>query len=179
MTAYELVCRRLLEVTGYAVRNDSGRCPAHPDNNPSLSVTNGDGKVLLHCHAGCELDDVRAALGLEVSDLFDTPRSNGSDITTYDYVDEQRRLLFQVVRKPGKKFIQRRPDGNDGWTYKLGNTRRVPYRLPELVDGINAGNTVYIVEGGETDEVVVRAEIDAYQAGHEVRLVGTGRSSHR
>ena len=32
------------------------RCPAH-DGAPSLTITEGaDGRVLLHCHAGCELD---------------------------------------------------------------------------------------------------------------------------
>ena len=32
----------------------SARCPAHDDQNPSLSLTDDkDGKVLVHCHAGC------------------------------------------------------------------------------------------------------------------------------
>ena len=39
-------------------------CPAHEDHNPSLSVTIEFGNVLLHCHAGCSQEDVRAALGL-------------------------------------------------------------------------------------------------------------------
>ncbi|MEI8153560.1 MAG: toprim domain-containing protein [Hyphomicrobiales bacterium] len=31
------------------------RCPAHNDRSPSLSICDaGDGKVLVHCHAGCE-----------------------------------------------------------------------------------------------------------------------------
>ncbi len=30
------------------------RCPAHKDRNSSLSITaSNDGKVLVHCHAGC------------------------------------------------------------------------------------------------------------------------------
>src|SRR5262245_44736835 len=40
----------------------TARCPAHRDRNPSLSVTNADGKVLVHCHAGCEQKAVVAAL---------------------------------------------------------------------------------------------------------------------
>lgn len=54
----------------------SGRlrqCPAHDDRNPSLAVTEADGRVLLKCHAGCETSAVVAALGLELSDLFDEP----------------------------------------------------------------------------------------------------------
>jgi len=29
-------------------------CPAHPDRNPSLRITQGYSRVLLHCYAGCE-----------------------------------------------------------------------------------------------------------------------------
>ncbi len=39
------------------------RCPAHDDREPSLSIADGgDGKVLVHCHAGCEQHRVIAAL---------------------------------------------------------------------------------------------------------------------
>jgi hypothetical protein len=47
------------------------RCPAHEDRTASLSVTAGDdGRVLLHCFAGCAAADVVAAVGLSVADLF-------------------------------------------------------------------------------------------------------------
>ena len=47
------------------------RCPAHDDREPSLSIGEGeDGRVLLHCWAGCETRDIVAALGLNWSDLF-------------------------------------------------------------------------------------------------------------
>jgi hypothetical protein len=47
------------------------QCPNHDDRQPSLSVTEGDdGRVLLHCHAGCEPEEVVHALGLEMKDLF-------------------------------------------------------------------------------------------------------------
>lgn len=46
-------------------------CPAHPDRSPSLSIKEGDdGRVLLHCFAGCEVRAVVAALGLQMTDLF-------------------------------------------------------------------------------------------------------------
>jgi putative DNA primase/helicase len=73
--------------------------------------------------------------------------SPGNQIeATYDYVDESGTLLFQVVRKAGKQFRQRRPDGAGGWDWKLGNTRRVPYRLP-LIQNDTSGRPVYVVEG--------------------------------
>ena len=46
-------------------------CPAHDNRKKAnLSVKAEDGKVLLHCFAGCRAEDVIAALGLEWSDLF-------------------------------------------------------------------------------------------------------------
>ena len=38
------------------------RCPAHGDRSPSLSLRDVDGRVLVHCHAGCEQLDVIQAL---------------------------------------------------------------------------------------------------------------------
>jgi hypothetical protein len=38
-------------------------CPAHDDREPSLSITDArNGKVLIRCHAGCDQQDVIAAL---------------------------------------------------------------------------------------------------------------------
>ena len=39
------------------------RCPAHDDSTPSMSIKEiGDGKLLVHCHAGCEQLTVIAVL---------------------------------------------------------------------------------------------------------------------
>ena len=40
-------------------------CPAHIDLRPSLSVTSRDGRVLVHCHAGCAQSVVIGALRRE------------------------------------------------------------------------------------------------------------------
>lgn len=55
--------------------NSSGMCccPAHDDDNPSLHVTEKNGKVLFHCHAGCPQEDVIAAL--EQKGLWQKPYS--------------------------------------------------------------------------------------------------------
>ena len=46
-------------------------CPAHPDQQASLSINTGtDGRVLLHCFAGCTAEQITAALGLTLADLF-------------------------------------------------------------------------------------------------------------
>ena len=40
-----------------------GSGPCHDDENPSLSVSDGkNGRVLVHCHAGCSQSDVIVAL---------------------------------------------------------------------------------------------------------------------
>lgn len=51
-----------------------GLCPVHDDHNPSLSISEGeDHRVLLHCHAGCTVDEVRSKAGLTPPDLFPSP----------------------------------------------------------------------------------------------------------
>lgn len=43
----------------------SALCPAHDDRNPSLSFKRGeDGKLVVHCHAGCSFEDILRAAGL-------------------------------------------------------------------------------------------------------------------
>lgn len=47
------------------------RCPAHADKRPSLTIREmSDGRVLLHCFAGCETESVLAAVGLSFRDLM-------------------------------------------------------------------------------------------------------------
>ncbi len=44
-------------------------CPAHDDRTPSLSVSDGNGRVLVKCHAGCSQDavlDAIEALGIQM-----------------------------------------------------------------------------------------------------------------
>ncbi len=127
-------------------------CPHHDDQRPSLSVSTGkDDRVLLMCHAGCSTDDVVHALGLEMPDLFPqhpcTTDSDGTrEVATYGYRDEENRALYEVVRYEPKDFRVRRvlESGNNVW--RLDDTRRVLYRLPELL-GADEAEPVWIVEG--------------------------------
>jgi AAA domain len=70
-------------------------------------------------------------------------------VATFDYVDEAGCLLFQSVRYEPKEFSLRHPDPSmeDGWQWNLKGVRRVPYRLPELLEAVAAGETILIVEG--------------------------------
>jgi putative DNA primase/helicase len=128
-------------------RNGSGwqaLCPAHADKNPSLSVNVRDGRILVHCHAGCSQEAVCAELGIEARELFlDASVGKPQIVAEYSYNDENGVLLFQVVRMEPKSFWQRRPDGQGGWTWNITGVRRVLYRLPEML----ATSDVLIVEG--------------------------------
>ena len=75
MRPVDLVLERLEQVKergeGY-----QALCPAHDDQDPSLSISEGeDGRALLKCFVGCETEEIVAALGLEMKDLFE--RRNG------------------------------------------------------------------------------------------------------
>jgi len=70
VTPAENLIQRLAKVRG---RNGSWTacCPAHNDKGPSLAVRElPDGRVLLHCFAGCETELVLAAVGMDMTDLF-------------------------------------------------------------------------------------------------------------
>ncbi|MHC4905015.1 MAG: AAA family ATPase, partial [Planctomycetota bacterium] len=122
-------------------------CPGHDDNRNSLSVGLGDdGRVLLHCHAGCSNEAVCKAVGLGLRDLFPTKTTASAGRTiaaTYDYADEDGVLLYQKVRYEPKDFRCRVPDGAGGWHWKMNGTRRVLYRLAEVVKS----GIVFVAEG--------------------------------
>jgi DNA-binding transcriptional ArsR family regulator len=117
-----------------------------------------DGSVLLHCHAGCSPEQIVAAIGLTMSDLFPKPSATHERkiVATYPYHDAEGKLLFEVVRYEPKDFRTRRPDGNGGYVYNLDGVPRVLYRLPEVLEAIKRGKAVYIVEG-EKDVESLRA----------------------
>ncbi|WP_288076439.1 AAA family ATPase [Pseudomonas sp.] len=117
---------------------------------------------MVHCHAGCAQDDVINALKLKNlwpdlrKERMDAPapfvpmklgQGKGKVVATYDYTDEHGELLFQAVRYEPKDFRQRKPMPDGSWLWSIKGVRRVLYRLPELIDNIAAGKTIYIVEG--------------------------------
>jgi hypothetical protein len=125
-------------------------CPCHDDQHPSLSIALGDnGRAVLCCHAGCRTEDVAAALGLKMADLFEQAaprRAKRQLVRTHDYPDEHRQLLYQACRFEPKGFSMRRPDGPGRWKPGLAGVRRVLYRLPELL-AADPTQPVFVVEG--------------------------------
>jgi hypothetical protein len=164
-------------LTDYTVRKDEyrARCPAHNGNsNDSLSIKEGDdGRALLICHAHCEIEDILEALDLGMIDLFvkdNAHRSPGTARKARKATgsgDEKHKILttdglpdgtyWEFTSPAGEVlYVQRhkreyyRKVGEDRWvTYRgvLDDIAQVLYRLPELIDGVRAGKTVYHLEG--------------------------------
>jgi len=151
------------------------RCPFHDDNSPSMSFNFEKG--VWHCHtehigggmidfemrfSGVSAGDAGAAIS-SILGLSKYQFSHaGVTEATYDYRDEQGRLLFQVVRSRNpetnkKRITNRRPVGKNGWEYSLGNVRRVLYRLDEVI----RATEVVIVEGEKCAEAVRAAFCNA------------------
>jgi hypothetical protein len=131
-------------------------CPAHEDENPSLSMSEGtDGRILLKCFAGCPIETICSSLDLTVSDLFDQNLSNQQQPKkfTYSYKDETGREVYRKIRmEPGlagkdKSFYAERTGDNGETIYNISGCRRVLYHLPEVMKAISDGIQVFLVEG--------------------------------
>lgn len=146
--------------TKYRQRGNS-YCPFHSDSNPSFQVEKDHG----FCHAGCSPQG--GGKGWDVISLWQSHKicdfktaveqlayrcglnnvkshKKSKITTTYPYHEESGVLLYEVCREdPKGKFPQRRPNGKGGWIWSLGDTRRVLYRLQELLEA----GTIWIVEG--------------------------------
>lgn len=73
------ILKKLERVQSTGGCSHTASCPAHSDQNPSLSIdVSPAGKILVHCHAGCRVHDVVEALGLEMRDLFPTRKDKSN-----------------------------------------------------------------------------------------------------
>jgi hypothetical protein len=69
MSQLDALLSRLTQVKG---RNGNyvACCPAHEDRKPSLAVKEQDGKIIMHCFAGCTVENIVGAVGMSLTDLF-------------------------------------------------------------------------------------------------------------
>ena len=146
----DLILPRLRVIRGPDGNGDfTAWCIFHPDGHgkpphePDLHV-GPKGYICFACKAKGGLRDLAQKLGIQTP-TSSSRRHPGMVKIWYDYRDEQGQLLYQVGRKVPKDFIQRRPSGNCKWIYSLNGTRRVVYRLPELLASFGA--TAHVVEG--------------------------------
>ena len=129
-------------------------CPAHPDKNPSLSITFGSNeKILVKCHAGCSYESIIRAYGISETILFPPndpiprltpvralPNSSSPKVTArYEYLDKAGDVAYRIKRLEPKTFLAE-PRG-------LSQDDRVLYRLPQLLEAAASEVTIYVAEG--------------------------------
>ena len=113
-------------------------CPAHDDKSPSLSIRGtDDGRVLLHCFAGCDVESILDALGLEFSDLYPEPlgnhfkpikqRVNAREILC---VLDHESLVVAII---GADFIKRKSLDDETWERLATAVNRINSARAEAV----------------------------------------------
>jgi len=174
-----------LERVRAAGKGFSARCPAlgHEDKRNSLTISQADnGKINVTCHAGCGIDEILSPLGMTASDLYPNEvakksfdkrypppwkwEEKGLLEAIYTYSDEGGNYLFEVMRSKDKEFRQRVRDKRErsGYKYSLKGVRTVLYRLPDLLDAIDLGETVFVVEGEKDVETLEAIDVSATTA---------------
>ena len=130
-------------------------CPAHDDQNPSLSIFEAaDGKILLKCFSGCTVDNICSSLNMSLSELFDKPLNDYRETKriVYSYKDEDGQELNRKIRiEPGqygkqKDFYCERNE-NKQVVKNLKGCRKILYRLPEVLKAILSNKPIFLVEG--------------------------------
>ena len=150
------------------------QCPAHEDNNPSMSLTEGDaGKVLVKCFVGCSFDEIRQSLNFAARTDGGTTTATATrpqrprkpyplptigqrwgDATVagvWVYFDEHGNKAQAAIRLEPKSFRQMTPM-DDLWVFKGMETKRPLYRLPQIV---NSSDQIVIVEGEGTADYLM------------------------
>lgn len=124
------------------------QCPAHEDHNPSLSVSEHDGKVLIHCFAGCTAEAVAQAVGAEWAAFFQ-PRQDAHQTASQPLGAPYIVSTFGEARH----WRQNTTTGKRMWWEPKGvNPRKLLYGLEHLTEDAQA---VLLVEG-ETPADAVR-----------------------
>ena len=137
-----------------------GHGSGNGDKNPSLSITESEGKTLFHCHAGCDQREVFDAVR-ERNLLPTTPKREEISFTQHQAPVLEKEWVYRA-EDGTELFTKRRYKTNDakGKTYSihrvdatgkriagLKDTRIVPLNLPELLQAKQAGKAIYLVEG--------------------------------
>lgn len=147
-----------------------GPCPIHGGKDDNFAVNSETGAAF--CHSRCSkgwdilgLEQELSGLGFvaakeAVYSVVGRPKPSWEErdiVATYDYTDADGQLLYQVVRKTGKNFMQRRPDGAGGWMWGLGGVSPVPFQLPLVAKS----KFVAIAEGEKDALTLTRIGIPA------------------
>ena len=150
------------------------RCPCHDDKQASLTITKGRRSALLHCHAGCNFEDIIQKIGLKKQDLYFEERPPGSSWRAYVEGREHKRIeavydyvssvngeyTFTKIRMQDKRMIY----GvlcNGRFTYGLMGKHRKDLKsvygnLKALNKAIAEGKPVFIPEGEKDVNTLIK-----------------------
>lgn len=158
------------------------KCPAHDDKQASLTITKGRKCTLFHCHAGCTLEDVLSAAGLEKKDTFyDTEpkipnwrayiesREKRRIEATYNYVSINGSYAFTKIRLSGKKLLYGKLE-NDRFSYGIGREGRKSYKaiygsVQALTKAVSEGKPIFIPEGEKDVDTLTKQGYTAFTYG--------------
>ena len=125
MTTDVLLCH-LDGVRKTGVGKYIARCPAHDDRSPSLAIKGcDDGRILVHCFAGCETEDVLTAIGLTFADIMPERISSEHRLKPLQHGFDARQVLATldheslVVAIIGADFLDHQAIDEETWN-RLG-----------------------------------------------------------
>ena len=131
-------------------------CPAHDDKKASLTASRNGEKILFKCQAGCINNEILQIIDMEWNQFFvhsdnsKTPKKK--EVCRYRYENKDGNHAFDVVRLVPKTFRPQRPDGK----WSMEGVERVPYRLPELLQGLKDSKLILLLEGEkDVDRAIV------------------------
>ncbi len=157
-------------------------CPAHDDHDPSARYHPEKRTWFCDaCQAGGGAKDLAKRLGVPEPEIAAANGRGKPDteqprriVATYDYVDLQGELRMQSVRYDPKDFRQRRPDGTNGWIWKMDGIVPILYHLPELW-GSDKAAPVLVCEG---EKDVATAELLGFVATTNIGGAGKWRTEY-
>lgn len=134
------------------------RCPAHNgDDYDSLTFKSSGDKVLTKCHSkNCSHGSIMSALNLSTKEENGDKSFNENDFIRYVYVNAEGNPVHSKLRGIHKKKFFQNKIGEDG-EWKSGavpKEKRVPYRLPSVIEAVRQGQRVFIVEGEKDVETL-------------------------
>ena len=157
-------------------------CPAHVDTKASLTLTDGNDRALISCHAGCSAEKVVDAAGLKMSDLFYGDglakerwrayienREKRKIEAVYNYASINGDYAYTKVRLEGKKMLfgilsnERFAYGLNGKNKKTFNA--VYGSISSIKRAIERKEPVFIPEGEKDVNTLVKKGYTAFSCG--------------
>lgn len=142
-----ILLERLEKVKATGNHRWSACCPAHQDKSPSLSIKDDGDKILVHCFAGCDTEDVLAAVGLSWRDIY-APLDDGQKADRAAQ-KASRAWKKQLDRAKSVAMIGRdspRPMSKEDWesvsqAQKLLETYDPTYEIPNSLETLLTGES--------------------------------------